>query len=228
MNKISIFGRLRFFPIVGVLSFVILYVVAALLYPGGSHVKVDSAGFDWYNNYWCNLLDEYAINGKLNPGRPYAISGMYILCFSLAFFFYQYPHFFKLKFPRNIIVAWSGTIAAVFALLVYTSFHDLMSILACFFGTIAIIGIFFGLRKNMLTSFIWTGMICVSLLALNGYIYFSQNFIQTLPIIQKITFAAVLLWVVLLNSKFGIEKRLLPINESFGNIKSSFSKNKSK
>ncbi len=57
-----------------------------MLYPGGSQVDVNSKGFSWINNYWCNLLNENAISGQHNPGRPIALTGMAVLCFSLSFF----------------------------------------------------------------------------------------------------------------------------------------------
>jgi len=224
MNKESLFNRTRFIPIVGILCYVALYIIAAQLYPGGSHWNVDRAGFDWSNNYWCNLLDKYAINGELNPGRPYAIIGMYVLCLSLAFFFYQFPHFFKLEYPWDIIVVWSGVLATTFALLVSTVLHDIMSIFASLFGTISIVGIFSGLRKKKMISFIWTGMICVFLLVVNAYIYFSKNYIDTLPIIQKITFVVILLWVVTLNLMFGVEKELVPIKRNLKPTKKSLTK----
>ena len=34
-------------PIFGILIFVVLYIVAALLYPGGSQVDKNSIGFSW-------------------------------------------------------------------------------------------------------------------------------------------------------------------------------------
>jgi hypothetical protein len=63
-------------PILGTLLFVVLYLVASSLYPGGSQVDKGSIGFSWTNNYWCNLLSGNAINGQPNPAKPYAISGM--------------------------------------------------------------------------------------------------------------------------------------------------------
>ena len=73
-------------PIFGTVLFVVLYIIAAVLYPGGSQVDKNSVGFSWLNNYWCNLLNENAINGQHNPAKPVALAGMFILCLTLTFF----------------------------------------------------------------------------------------------------------------------------------------------
>ena len=89
----------RFLPIIGILIFVMLYLVAASLYPGGSSAFPEKDGFDWINSYWCNLTESYAINGKVNTARPYALSGVVILCISLTHFFFLFPRYFELKSP---------------------------------------------------------------------------------------------------------------------------------
>ena len=66
-------------PIFGTIVFVVLYIVATLLYPGGSQVDKNSIGFSWTNNYWCNLLNDNAINGQHNPAKPIAMTGMFVL-----------------------------------------------------------------------------------------------------------------------------------------------------
>jgi hypothetical protein len=37
-------------PIFGTILFIVLYIVATLLYPGGSQVDKNSIGFSWMNN----------------------------------------------------------------------------------------------------------------------------------------------------------------------------------
>jgi hypothetical protein len=212
----------RFLPIIGILTYVVLYFLAADMYPGGSRVYPDTIGFDWTNNYWCHLMADNSINGVPNPSKSYAVAGLVILCFSLGFFFFQFPHYFKLKSPWSSIVPISGIASAFFTLFITSAYHDLTGVLAAIFGALSIVGIFFGLRRSGLIHFIWTGIICVILIALNGYIYFSENFIIWLPVIQKVTFAAVLLWMVCLNSMFGNGKSLVPMKRSFNTFRRSF------
>ena len=68
-------------PLLGALIFIFLYIAATFLYPGGSDFNPLSKGFSWQHNYWCNLLNEEAINGKYNAARPIAIAGMFVLLY---------------------------------------------------------------------------------------------------------------------------------------------------
>ena len=55
---------------------VILIVISALAYPGGSLLDKNSVGFGWSKNFISNLFEAKAINGLKNPGRIWAILGM--------------------------------------------------------------------------------------------------------------------------------------------------------
>jgi len=211
----------RFLPIIGISAYVVLYVVAAQLYPGGSRVYPKKIGFDWINNYWCHLMGTNALNGQVNTSQPYAHTGMVLLGISLGFFFLQFPHYFKTKAPWKYIIPISGILGSFFSMFVMSDYHDFMAILAALFGALSIVGIFFGLRNYALYYFIWTGVFCVLLIALNGYIYFTEIGIHWLPIIQKITFSAILLWVVSLNSMFGTGKNLISSKKNFEGVLTS-------
>jgi len=73
-------------PLFGTLLFTCLYFIATLFYPGGSQADKNSKGFSWTNNYWCNLLNENAMNGQHNAARPIAITAMLVLCTTLMIF----------------------------------------------------------------------------------------------------------------------------------------------
>ena len=59
-------------PYAGMAIFVILYVIAALEYPGGSYAEPNVEGFSFWHNYLCDLLDKRAINGSINTARYHA------------------------------------------------------------------------------------------------------------------------------------------------------------
>jgi len=202
MKQLNIRDSIRFLPSAGIVLYIGFYLLAAYLYPGGSRAFPEREGFDWQNSYWCNLTDPYSINGEINTARPYAMFGVVILCLCLAYFFYSFPRFFKLRTPWNKLIEYSGGLACTFALLIHTDLHDSMAVLASVFGSVSIISLFLGLRRQGWVHFIWTGCICILMVALNGYIYFTGHYIELLPIIQKITFVAVLLWFLALNLTF--------------------------
>ena len=73
-------------PAAGSVLFLVLYIVAAQFYPGGSQADKAAPGFDWVHNYWCNLMNERAGNGQLSASRPIALSAMGVLCVTMGLF----------------------------------------------------------------------------------------------------------------------------------------------
>ena len=183
-------------PIFGIVVFIVLYIVAALLYPGGSQVDKNSIGFSWINNYWCNLLNEKAINGQYNPAKPVAITGMLVLCFTLSLFWFLFARHMQIGKRLKLIIQISGTLSIVIAFFLLTNIdHDLVLNLASSLGVIATIGTFIGLYKNKLYLLFAFGLLIILLVGLNNYVYYTKTLIIYLPVIQKISFAAFLIWI---------------------------------
>eukprot|EP01041_Mallomonas_annulata_P035984 gene35984-59008_t len=51
----------------------------------------NAKGFSWVHNFWCNLLNETAINGEKNSARPIALVAMLVLSASLSLFWIIFP-----------------------------------------------------------------------------------------------------------------------------------------
>lgn len=182
-------------PLAGSTIFIIFYIVGTLLYPGGSQVDHHSEGFSWMNNYWCNLLNKYAINGQHNPARPIAMMGMFVLCFTLAVFWYFFPIYTRFTKYSKLTIQISGLFSMTVAMFVYTNLHDSIIYTAGFFGVIAILGTFVGLYRSKWYGLFLFGVFNLLLLFVNNYIYYTKDYILYLPLIQKISFASFLLWV---------------------------------
>ncbi len=188
-------------PTTGILIFVGLYIYASTLYPGGSQADSNSVGFDWINNYWCDLTNEYGVNRMHNPARPFAISAMTILCISLTIFFIQFARKLATNPFWKSTIQVSGTISMIFAILIFTKYHDLMTIIASFFGLLVLVGIIREVYKSEMTKFKISGITCIILLIMNNYMYYGQQLVEHLPLIQKITFVFILIWIIGLNYK---------------------------
>jgi len=186
-------------PIVGVSCFVILYYFSSTLYPGGSQANSNTIGFDWVNNYWCNLMNENAINGAINNARPFSVTALIILCGSLAVFFYQFGKFSIQSYKWKKTIKTCGVLSMFFATLIFTDYHDVMIMISSLFGLFLTIGILKEIYENKRPFYKWTGIICLLLLLLNNVIYYLEVFIEWLPLIQKITFLIVLIWILGLN-----------------------------
>lgn len=177
-----------------------LYIFATLLYPGGSQVNKNSIGFSWVNNYWCNLLNTNAINGEPNPAKPIALLGMFVLCFTLSFFWFIFPGYMNSNKNLKLTIQASGILTMTVAFFLFTDInHDLVTNLASSLGAIATIGTFIGLYKNKLFKLFAFGLLNILLAGINNLFYYNKELIVYLPVIQKISFASFLIWVCCIN-----------------------------
>ena len=115
---------------------VILIVIAALAYPGGSLLDKNSVGFGWSKNFISNLFEAKAINGSENPGRIWAILGMAFQSVGYGVFFINMSKKISLRVWANVL-KYIGFANFLFIFLIATPYHDL--------GTISIILTLFGL-----------------------------------------------------------------------------------
>jgi hypothetical protein len=183
-------------PVFGTLLFVVLYIIATLLYPGGSQVDKDAIGFSWVHNYWCNLINEKAINGQDNPAKPFAMAGMFVICVTVSYFWMLFPRHFKMKKSAQLVIQISGLLAMTTAFFLFTNDqHDFITNLSSFFGVIALFGTLMGLYQKKWFLLLTLGLLNLLLVGLNNYCYYHQDLIHYLPIIQKISFASFLIWI---------------------------------
>jgi hypothetical protein len=186
-------------PLFGISVFLILYVLAATLYPGGSDIQTNHAGFDLVNNYWCDLMSSHAKNNELNPARPIAITAWFILGLSLIFLWYFLPRLFHLSPRNNFIIRYFGITSMVIALFLFTRFHDLVLNTSGILGSIAILTTCIELKRQNLNQLLYLGVISLVLLLVNYAIYHTNYFMYLLPLLQKITFLLFLIWIILID-----------------------------
>src|ERR1035437_1353064 len=125
-------------PLFGILLFSILYVVATFYYSGGSQADKSTKGFDWLNNYWCDLTDQLAMNGETNSARPIALTAILILLSTLAIFWYYLPHIFQ-NSKYSQIIRYAGITSMTVSIFVFTRSHVTALNIAGIFGIIALI-----------------------------------------------------------------------------------------
>lgn len=198
-------------PIVGIIVFVTLYILASLQYPGGSQADPASKGFSWMNNYFCNLLNETAINGKPNLGQPFALASLIILALSLALFWWSFPNYLPLSQFQSKMIRITGVSSMITACLLFTKFnHDLITNTASLFGLIAILTSMWAFYQNKQMAIFIFGLFNLLLVLINNCLYYDPSLIKYLPLVQKISFASVLIWMICININWflirGIEK----------------------
>ena len=100
---------LTLLPVSGTLLFAGLYLLAAYLYPGGSEFSPDATSFSWTENYWCNLLNKTAINGRHNVGRLYALIAMIVLALTLTSFWHLPALLLRTSRKSRLLIQVLGT-----------------------------------------------------------------------------------------------------------------------
>jgi len=189
-------------PIFGSLLFIVLYIIAAYLYPGGSETDKTAVGFSWTNNYWCHLLHENAINGEPNGAKPFAISGMIILGFALSTFWLVFPEYLIPKKYSRLTIQISGIAAMLCSFFLLTNInHDLIVNIASSLGFIATIGTLVCLYQTRWYGLFVFGLFNILLVGLNNYLYNTEGMMIYLPVVQKISFLSFLVWICFIDLK---------------------------
>jgi len=176
-----------------------LYIAATFYYPGGSQVDKNSIGFSWTQNYWCNLLNENAVNGQHNLARPIALAATFFLCVTLMIFWYIFPKQTAFRKSRRRIVQISGFASMISIMFIWTNLHDIVINIATLFGLIAVVGTFIGLIELKWSKLFWTGIFILPLVGLNNFLYYKNGLLIYLPVVQKITFLYFLFWICLID-----------------------------
>jgi hypothetical protein len=182
-------------PAWGIGLYMLLYIIATFLYPGGSDINRTATGFSWQHNYWCELMADHAQNGQVNAARPVAIIAMFLLGISLSLFWYFASFLFRSRSAGRILVRYAGILSMLTVVLLLFAEHDPVIYTAGALGMTALITVNLGLytKKNYILAAM--GMLCMLLSALNNYIYFTKE-LYYLPLIQKISFAVFLFWFI--------------------------------
>ena len=200
----------RLLPTLGIFIFIVLYIFSASIYPGGSPTNPDSVGYNWFNNLWCNLMSENAINGDKNPARPISIFAIVVLGCSMILFFFLFSKYF-VKSPRwKKFIKTTGVLAMVSAAFIFTKYHDIMTTILSVCGLLGILSIIRTLYLNKMRFFMLYGIICLIVIGLNNLFYYNERFTNFLPLTQLVDFVLVLSWTIGLNLKMVNKNALQP------------------
>ena len=184
---------------IGIFAFLLLFYYSTLLYPGGSTVYPDKTGYDWLYNFWCDLLEPYAVNGDLNEAYSLAVFSMVLINISLTFFFIRFAKEAIHSTWGKLIVGASGTLSMFFCSLVFTEFHNYMIYSSSLFGGIAGIGVITVLFLNRKRKLLFFAFLSLFLLIANVYLFYLQEYQTFTPSIEKASVFIVLIWFFLMD-----------------------------
>lgn len=201
-------------PLIGMGLFVLLYMLAAIHYPGGSWNYINHSGFSFRDNYLCDLLDENAINGMPNTAKYYARLSLGVLCASILMIWYFLPHLCTSKSINLKIMWFSGFLSLGVTIFLASGTHDTVVRIAGIFGIVAIATACIELYRSKRYKISGLGLFCLIIFCLNYYIYETELYIETLPRIQKITFLSFIAWFVFLDIQLYKKLRLDNANQT--------------
>jgi len=184
------------FPIVGMGIYLLLFLIAANNYPGGSINVQTMQGYSFLHNFLCDVMDPITKGGVYNPARGLAIVSHVVLSLTMIFFFYLLPEIFNHKNRNFHFVRFFGMFTMSLFVFMYTSYHDLIVTLTGIFGTIALIPFFIELRgyPNKLMKVLAYGCFALSIVVF--FSFETKIGFYYLPFLQKITFLFDAVWVI--------------------------------
>ena len=178
-----------------VIMALLLLFIATLVYPGGSTIDHNNVGFNWKHNYISNLFAQKAINGSDSTSRYWAIAGMLFLSISFGLFYND----FSAKIPQRRdanVIKYFGIGAMIFSFLAVTPLHDSMITVA---DTMSLVSNFYITVYVFKTSFHLLKILCLLCLTASyvcTFVYYTQNFLLFLPIMQKISLVITVVWML--------------------------------
>lgn len=138
---------------------VILLIIAALVYPGGSLLDKNSIGFHWSKNFLSNLFETTAINGSENTGRIWALIGMAFHAVGYGIFFINMSK--KIDSSKWAkILKFIGVANIIFIFLIATPLHDI-GVISIILTLIGLFTITVFILKSKLHFFKFCCIICL-------------------------------------------------------------------
>lgn len=181
-------------PIIGITLSLILYFVAASVYPGGTKFDPKTLGFSHIHNFWCDLLDSTTYSGQVNLSRPFALATTFLLPLTLLPFWYFLPKLFKIKDWRSYFVKTAGGLAMLLSALMPLA-HDQIIIAASVIGFAAFCLSLICLTENKKFLLVGIALIAICFCITNFLMWQTGFLINIMPIVQRLAFLTFFIWV---------------------------------
>jgi hypothetical protein len=183
-------------PVAGVAVFIMLYLCAASLYPGGTRADPHTHGYGHVSNYWCDLLDSSSYSGEPNRGRPFAVIGTVVLPLFLIPIWARVPVLFRAESRWRHLVQIAGAGSMVFSTLIFTSAHDLAINVASILGFLALGVTILNLASAGRTAIAGLALLFIALGSTNYFMWQTGRLLWAMPTVQKTAFVSFFAWVV--------------------------------
>lgn len=174
---------------------VILIVIAASLYPGGSLPDKNSIGFGWSINFLSNLFETKAINGSENSGRIWAVIGMVFHSIGYGIFFINMSKKISSRLS-SAILKYIGLANILFIFLIATPLHD-VGVISIILTLVGLFTITVFILKSKLHLLKFCCIICL-LTYYCFFFLFGFNYLELAIIMQKVYVLSSILLIFLI------------------------------
>lgn len=174
---------------------VILIVIAASLYPGGSLLDKNSIGFGWSINFLSNLFETKAINGSENSGRIWAVIGMVFHSIGYGIFFINMSKKISSRLS-SAILKYIGLANILFIFLIATPLHD-VGVISIILTLVGLFTITVFILKSKLHLLKFCCIICL-LTYYCFFFLFGFNYLELAIIMQKVYVLSSILLIFLI------------------------------
>jgi hypothetical protein len=176
----------RIMPIVGVALAIVLFVVAAALFPGG---------YNWTHDYVCTLLRPAPDHPLPSAVRMPAIAAVLIYSAALGFVFYRLSLFAPSRAHKKTIQI-AGIASAVYGAFAMTVIHDLVLTISFISYLLAIAAVMHWLYLRRAHSLLLLGGLSLLAQGVAAVLFYGRHFGMALSLAQKIGLALYTGWLL--------------------------------
>lgn len=185
-----------YFPIFGLIAYVIFFFIASYQYPENPLNQAAVQGYSFFHHFLCDLMYAITPEGLVNTARPIAIMGHFLLSFAMISFFYILPEIFSYTNINTWITRFFGIISMIAFAFLFTDYHDRIVTIVGAVGTVSVFAFLLEIKNYSGKGFRILTYVCL-ILSFTVFIgYETKVGIYYLPLLQKITFIIDGWWVI--------------------------------
>jgi hypothetical protein len=186
--------------LIGIFLFILCFLIAVYLYPGGSIENSEAIGFCWNSNFWCDLIRPIAKNGLENVASPFGLASLISLCGACILIFMRIDSLFSIVRYKKTMKS-LGLFSILSASAVFTPLHHVAIILSGASGVIPLMWLYHYLYTNREFTLLSFGALSFILMGTSFILFITVEYIPIMPELEHVTIIVFTIWVIMINFK---------------------------
>lgn len=193
-------------------SFFLFGVLAMQQYPGGTYSQPTAPGFQWLDNYWCDLYALKTFSGETNAARPWAILATGFLAVGFILSWICIPSLFSISRRQMVFIALPGIAGMALTVFLFSPWHDqIIPVSGALLG-LSLLATCPPLYRRGYNKYSFWGWLSLLTGIITFVVYQTGQMLESLPILQKLSMFIFTSWIVGMDLEVlrmtGIEKKL--------------------